>query len=110
MSYYNNDNLNSLIRWVLYIYNGPECYNIDYEEYIEELTQTNWDATYARRRSIAYLRCTQIGAFRIASDYESTAFPQLLTDEYHYKFCEDILGEQWVTEINFRLKFYSKIL
>lgn len=94
MRYYNDDTLNSLIRWVLYVYNEPECYNIDYEEYIEELTQTNWDATYAGRRSRAYLRCTQIGAFRIPSDYEFTAFPQLLDDEYHYKFCEDILGEQ----------------
>ncbi|KAG4071866.1 hypothetical protein HA402_006027 [Bradysia odoriphaga] len=95
MSYYNEDTLNSLIRWVLYVYDGPECYNIDYEEYIEELTQTNWDARFASRRALAYLRCTQIGAFRIPSDYEFTAFPQLLTDEYHYKFCEDILGEQY---------------
>lgn len=94
MNYYSTDSLNSLIRWVLYIYNGPECYNIDYEEYTEELAKTNWDAPYARRRSVAYLRCTQIGAFRISPDNEFNAFPQLLTDEYHYKFCEDILGDQ----------------
>jgi len=95
MNYYPGDTLNSLIRWVSYIYDGPECYNIDYEDYIDHLTQTNWDAQYARRRTVAYLRCTQIGAFRIASEFEWTAFPQVLTDEYHYKFCEDILGEQY---------------
>lgn len=98
MEYYNEDNLNSLIRWAVYAYgyDFEDCITVDYEEVVERLANTNWETqVYQRLRSYSYLRCTQIAAFRITSDYEMTAFPSLLDAEYHFKFCEDIYGENY---------------
>jgi len=95
MEFYPADTLNSLIRWAVYIYSydNVECINAHYPTIVDRLAETNWDVTpYARARAFFYLRCTQIAAFRITSDYDNTAFPALLDEEYHYQFCEDIFG------------------
>lgn len=57
----------------------------------------------------AYMRCTQIGGLKVASSYVFNIFPEGITEEYQYKFCEDILGESYsraaltraVEELNF---------
>lgn len=102
MTYYPTDNLNNLIRWAVYAYgydSNAECINVNYDDLVEQLSDTNWETSnFPRLRAYSYLRCTQIAAFRITSDYELTAFPSLLTDEYHYKFCEDIFGENYNRE------------
>jgi len=98
VDFYPNDPLNSLIRWAIYAYSydDVECLNISYPYLIGQLGVTNWTETnYPDTRSKFYLRCTQIAAFRIASDYYYSAFPQLLDTDYHYRFCEDIFGEQY---------------
>ncbi|KAG4071886.1 hypothetical protein HA402_006047 [Bradysia odoriphaga] len=98
MTYYPEDNLNNLIRWALHVYGYEfeECIDTDYDRLITRLAETDWEeSAYPRLRAYAYLRCTQIAAFRITSDYELTAFPSLLDAEYHYRFCEDIFGESY---------------
>jgi len=98
MTYYPADNLNSLIRWAVFVYgyDFDECINTNYTQLIGRLANTDWETSvYPRLRSYAYLRCTQIAAFRITSDYEMTAFPSLLDAEYHFNFCEDIFGESY---------------
>jgi len=98
MNYYYADPLNSLIRWAIYAYgyDFQDCINSDYNELAALLAETDWEASaYPRLRAYSYLRCTQIAAFRITSDYEMTAFPSLLTAEYHYQFCEDIFGPSY---------------
>jgi len=98
MEYYNEDNLNSLIRWAVYAYGYEfdDCLNTNYTQLTDRLAETDWEASaYPRLRAYAYLRCTQIAAFRITSDYEMTAFPSLLNEEYHFNFCEDIFGETY---------------
>jgi len=98
MQYYPADNLNNLIRWALHVYGYEfdECVDTDYDRLITRLSETDWETSvYPRLRAYGYLRCTQIAAFRITSDYEMTAFPSLLDEEYHYKFCEDVFGESY---------------
>ncbi|KAJ6649961.1 Thymus-specific serine protease [Pseudolycoriella hygida] len=98
MQYYPADNLNNLIRWAVYVhgYEFEDCLNTNYTQLIGRLADTNWETSvYPRLRMYAYLRCTQIAAFRITSDYDMTAFPSLLDAEYHFRFCEDIFGERF---------------
>jgi len=98
MDYYGGDTLNSLIRWAIYAYgyDSDECIDTNYPHVIERLAETNWETSAVPRlRMYAYLRCTQIAAFRITSDYEMSAFPSLLDAEYHFNFCEDIFGENY---------------
>jgi len=98
MDYFPADTLNSLIRWAVYAYgfDNVDCINTNYPQLIGRLADTDWEGTeYSRLRVFAYIRCTQIAAFRIASDYEMTAFPALLDAEYHFQFCEDIFGANY---------------
>jgi len=98
MDYFGQDTLNSLIRWAVYAYGFEfdDCIDTNYPQLIGRLAETDWEASaYPRLRMYAYLRCTQIAAFRITSDYEMTAFPSLLDAEYHFNFCEDIFGENY---------------
>jgi serine protease 16 len=98
IEFYDHDTLNSLIRWAVYVYgfDDGECIDTNYPDLIGRLALTPWDGTnYDRLRSYAYLRCSQIAAFRITSDFEMTAFPQVLDEEYHYQFCEDIFGDEY---------------
>lgn len=118
MQYDIADNLNNLIRWAVYAhgYEFDDCLNTNYTELASRLANTDWETSaYPRRnafffiyqisaenisnnfsvRAYSYLRCSQIAAFRITSDYEMTAFPSLLDAEYHYNFCEDIFGERY---------------
>jgi serine protease 16 len=98
MNFYPGDTLNSMIRWAVYAYGFEfdDCIDTNYPQLIERLAETDWeDHPEPRLRAYAYLRCTQIAAFRITSDYEMTAFPSLLDAEYHFNFCEDIFGENY---------------
>jgi len=98
MNYYSEDTLNSLIRWAVYVYGFEfdDCINTNYPQLVGELAETDWaENSYPRLRIYSYLRCTQIAAFRITSDYEMSAFPSLLDAEYHFNFCEDIFGENY---------------
>jgi len=98
MDYYDADPLNSMIRWAVYAYgfDFQDCINTNYPDLVDLLAVTDWEeSTFPRLRAYSYLRCTQIAAFRITSEYEQTAFPSLLTEDYHYQFCEDIFGESY---------------
>jgi serine protease 16 len=98
MNYFAGDTLNSLIRWAVYAYGFEfdDCINTNYRDLIERISSTEWEGDdFDRTRVYGYLRCTQIAAFRITSDYEMTAFPSLLDAEYHFQFCEDVFGEQY---------------
>lgn len=57
MEYYNEDNLNSLIRWAVYAYgyDFEDCITVDYEEVVERLANTNWETQVYQRRNIFQL-------------------------------------------------------
>lgn len=43
MNFFEADTLNSLIRWIEYVYGGsPDCVNINYADTISDLQVTNW--------------------------------------------------------------------
>jgi pimeloyl-ACP methyl ester carboxylesterase len=98
MDYYPGDTLNSLIRWGIYAYSYDlvDCIDTNYPQLIQRVSQTAWEGhPEPRLRAYAYLRCSQIAAFRTTSEYYGSAFPSLLDAEYHFNFCEDIFGPNY---------------
>lgn len=95
---YPNDPFNSLLRWVDFAYGAgrPECV-ATYDTIIDTLSKTSWsDYTYpiGINRAQAYLQCTQLGGLKITTDFVFAVLPLgLITEEYQYRFCEDVFGE-----------------
>lgn len=70
--------------------------NISFQKHIERL--------------LTYLRCTQTGGLKVDSDFVFDIFPNgYITEEYQFRFCEDVLGENYrrsglqraIEELNF---------
>lgn len=93
------DPLNSLLRWIDYVYGQPECLNLNYENVVAAVGQTSWSnltAVAAWSRLNDFIECTQIGGLRVTSDFAKDIFPaNLITTEFQYQYCSDILGEQY---------------
>lgn len=97
------DPFNSLVRWVQYAYGrgtgNTDCINANYDTIIGALTTTEWANLTQRAsvtRSTSYLACTQLGGLKVTSDFELDIFPaNLITEEYQYRFCEDVFGAQY---------------
>lgn len=96
-----NDPFNSLLRWINYAYGAgvDGCINANYETVVAALRNTAWDETPQNvdlSRATVYLMCTQVGGLKTTSDFALDLFPaELITDEYQFRFCEDILGESY---------------
>lgn len=61
-------------------------------------------------RLLTYLRCTQTGGLKVDSSFVFDIFPDgYITEEYQFRFCEDVLGENYqrtgleraIEELNF---------
>lgn len=100
MSAFSADPFNSLLRWIDYAYGGgrSECV-ATYENIIDSINKTSWeDLTDVTgfNRAQAYLQCTQLGGLKITTEFDLALFPLgLITEEYQYRFCEDVFGEAY---------------
>lgn len=97
------DPLNSLVRWIEYAYGGrPDCVTAQYATLLGRVSNTNWTELTpqaARDRVRDYLECTQLGGLRVTSDFEMDLFPSdLITSDYRFQYCRDLLGEQYNAE------------
>lgn len=86
------DPLNSLARWLRYVYGDEECFDHSYSSMIENTSNSTWGSfgTIEGRRQWYYLQCTQIGAFLLADT--NTWLPGVVTLEYHLAKCGDVFG------------------
>lgn len=94
------DPFSSLLRWIDYAYGSgyPTCVST-YDVIIDSLNKTSWDELSAQtgvNRAQVYLQCTQLGGLKVTTDFDLDLFPEdLITEEYQYRFCEDVLGAQY---------------
>lgn len=60
MEYFNEDNLNSLIRWAVYAYGYEfdDCINTNYTQLTERLAVTDWETSAYPRCNTLYNRNT----------------------------------------------------
>lgn len=104
MNAYPYDPLNSLIRWIEYVYGGrSDCTSLKYSTLLAGLQRTNWTeltGTTGVARAADYLVCTQLGGLRVSADNTLEVFPaDLITEEYQYQFCRDVFGEEYDADL-----------
>lgn len=88
------DTLNSLIRWVSYVYGRPGCIDLNYDNYINVHSQIEVNSTAAttQRRQAYFALCTQVGGFAVTTESEISLFPNRVPLEFHYRACEGTFG------------------
>jgi serine protease 16 len=92
------DALNSLARWLRYVYGDAECFDHSYNTLIENTSNITWGSfgTVEGRRQWYYLQCTQIGSFLLADEY--TWIAGHVTFDYHLRKCGEVFGFQFSEE------------
>lgn len=73
---------------------GGECLVLDYETFVEEDRQTNWDApaVVGGYRQLSYQFCTQLGWYH-SSNSRFQPFGSSFPVEFIFRSCEDVFGE-----------------
>lgn len=98
MNAYPDSPFNSLVRWIDAADGAGviECVPT-YETIVDALNKTSWDDLASPiyiTRAQAYLQCTQLGGLRVTTEFDLDILPfGAITEEYQYRFCEDIFGE-----------------
>lgn len=93
---FTND-LEAFAEWFNIEHRSPGCFGLSFQENVEFLAETDWDAygVISGRRQYHYLTCTEYGWFTVAES-DNQPFGTRITSNYFSESCRQVFGD-WLS-------------
>lgn len=93
---FTND-LEAFAEWFNNEHRSPGCFGLSFQENVDFLAETDWDAlgVISGRRQYHYLTCTEYGWFTIAES-DNQPFGTRITSNYFSELCRQVFGD-WMS-------------